>query len=147
MNKNLQKKMDKLLTIYVKIGKCMGKNCSQQHKKMLTDKKAANLYNDFSMLKDIERKLKLMNEFTDNKIIYEYEKCVFKHCKKIYNELIKLFRSFVSVIPNTNPKRTELENMITEMEISLNKNTSLTKKEYKMYVKTISTILYYDYNS
>jgi hypothetical protein len=53
----------------------------------------------------------------------------------------------VSVIPNTNPKRTELENMITEMEISLNKNTSLTKKEYKMYVKTISTILYYDYNS
>jgi hypothetical protein len=49
---------------------------------MLTDKKAANLYNDFSMLKDIERKLKLMNEFTDNKIIYEYEKCVFKHCKK-----------------------------------------------------------------
>ncbi len=51
--------------------------------------------------------------------------------KKIYNELIKLFRSFVSVIPNTNPKRTELENMITEMEISLNKNTSLTKKNIK----------------
>jgi len=37
--------------------------------------------------------------------------------------------------------------MIIEIETSLNKNTSFTKKEYKMYIKNINKLLHYFYNS
>ena len=147
MSKNLENKIDKFLNIFIKADKCITKNCSQQKNKLMADKKASNLYHDFTMLKDIDRKIKLMNEFTDNKIIYEYEKCVFKHCKKIYYDVIKLLKLLLTEIPNSNPKRIELENMIIEIETSLNKNTSFTKKEYKMYFKNIPKLLHYFYNS
>jgi hypothetical protein len=147
MSKNLENKMDKLINIFTIADKCVTKNCSQQKNNIMADKKASNLYHDFTMLKDIDRKIKLMNEYTDNKIIYEYEKCVFNHCKKIYYDLIKLLKSLLTEIPYSNPKRAELENMIIEIETSLNKNTSFTKKEYKMYIINISKLLHYFYNS
>ena len=36
-------------------------------------------------------------------------------CKKIFNDLMKLLRIFIFVIPDTNPKRHKLDKMITEL--------------------------------
>ena len=83
----------------------------------MTNKKTGPLYIAYTTETDTHKKLKLLNELSKNNIAYQYDKCVVNHCKKIFKDLMKLLRTFISVIPHTNPKREKIDNLATPVGV------------------------------
>ena len=139
INEALKKNVFKMLAITFELSEC-AKNCSEQKNNMMADKKTAELYTNYKAEKDIQKKLNLGKEYGENKLIYKYNKCLMKHCNKIISDVIKLFRSIISAIPENDPTRKKLDKMIDELEILLKKK-ELTKKEYKTYIKNMAELI------
>jgi hypothetical protein len=140
MDKEFSEKIGEMMKIMFEISECSKKNCSAEKNKMMANKKTAELYNKYNRETNHENKIKLLNQIYKNNLIYKYNKCVVKHCKKIFNDYINFFRSFISIIPDSNSKRAKLENMITEIEkIFINDN--LSKSQYKIYTKNIAELM------
>lgn len=140
MNKDFAKKIGEMMKISYSLIECSIKNCSEEKKKIMANKKTAALYIKYNTEQNIENKLKLLNKLNKNNIIYNYDKCVIKHCKNIFNDLMKILKSFINIIPETNPKRERLDKMIIELDILFN-TSKLTKKQYKIYTKNITELL------
>lgn len=140
MNKDFAKKMDEITKIAFELIKCSNQNCTAQKNKMMANKKAATLYIKYKTESNRENKIKLLDEIYKNKIIYEYNKCMIKNCKTIYNDIIKFLRSLIAIIPHTNPISKELENMITELEKIYNKD-NLTQNEFKIFGKNVAKLM------
>jgi len=140
MDKEFAKKIGEMMKILFEISECSKKNCSAEKNKMMANKKTAELYNKFNAETNNENKIKLLNQIYKNNLIYKYDKCVVKHCNKIFNNFMKFLRSFISIIPSSNPKRAKLENMITELE-KLFINENLSKAQYKIYTKNIAELM------
>jgi uncharacterized protein YjcR len=143
LNKTLNKNLInifKMVAILSDMVECAKKNCSEQKEKIMANKKANSLFNNYNKETDIKKKLKLANQYSRNNIIYEYTKCNVKYCKKIFSDLINLIKSFISVLPENDQKRVNLNKMITELE-TLFKKDELTKKEYNIYIKNITKLM------
>ena len=140
MSEDFSKKIGQLMKLSFELIDCSKKNCSKQKKKLMTNKKTGPLYIAYTTETDTHKKLKLLNELSKNNIAYQYDKCVVNHCKKIFKDLMKLLRTFISVIPHTNPKREKLDNMLTKLE-KLFTTDKLTKKDYKIYTKNITELM------
>jgi len=140
MNSEFSKKIGELMKISFELMECSKQNCSEQKEKIMANKKANSLFNNYNKETDIKKKLKLANQYSRNNIIYEYTKCNVKYCKKIFSDLINLIKSFISVLPGNDQKRITLDKMITELE-TLFKKDELTKKEYNIYIKNITKLM------
>lgn len=140
MDKDFAKKIGEMMKISFELMECSKKNCSEEKKKIMADKKTADLYLKYNLEKNKENKLKLLNALSKNNIIFEYDKCVIKHCKKIFNDLMKIIKSFVDILPKSNPKRDKIYKMAGELETLFNTSV-LTKKQYKIYTKNIIELL------
>ena len=140
MNSEFSKKIGELMKISFELMECSKQNCSEQKEKIMANKKANSLFNNYNKETDIKKKLKLANQYSRNNIIYEYTKCNVKYCKKIFSDLINLIKSFISVLPENDQKRVNLNKMITELE-TLFKKDELTKKEYNIYIKNITKLM------
>ena len=140
MNSNFSKKIGELMKISFELLECSKQNCSEQKEKIMANKKANSLFTNYNKETDIKKKLKLANQYSRNNIIYEYTKCNVKYCKKIFSDLINLIKSFISVLPENDQKRVNLNKMITELE-TLFKKDELTKKEYNIYIKNITKLM------
>jgi hypothetical protein len=140
MNSDFSKKIGELMKISFELMECSKKNCSEQKEKIMANKKANSLFTNYNKETNINKKLKLANQYSRNNIIFEYTKCNVKYCKKIFSNLINLIKSVVSVIPENNPKRVNLNKMINELE-TLFKKDELTKKEYSIYIKNITKLM------
>ena len=140
INKNYKKIIVKVMTLSFEVMQCTKENCSEQKEKIMANKKANSLFTNYNKETNIQKKLKLANQYSRNNIIYEYTKCNVKYCKKIFSDLINLIKSVVSVIPENNQKRVNLNKMINELE-TLFKKDELTKKEYSIYIKNITKLI------
>jgi hypothetical protein len=140
MDKEFSKKIGEMMKILFEISECSKKNCSVEKNKMMTNKKTAELYNKYTTETNNENKIKLLDEISKNNFIYKYNKCVVKHCKKIFNDYIKFYRSIITIISFSNPVRAKLENIITEIE-KLFINDNLLKKDHKIYIKNMNELI------
>jgi hypothetical protein len=141
INEGLKKNIFKMLTIAFEVSECAEKNCSLQKKNIMADKKTAALYTNFKGEQDIKKKLKLGEQYSENDITYEYNKCLMKHCNKTLINLMKLYRSIISTIPKSNPKRKKLDKIIDELEL-LVKKSQLNRNEYKIYLKNMAELMF-----
>jgi hypothetical protein len=139
LNKNLIN-IFKMVAILSDMVECAKKNCSEQKEKIMADNKTATLYNNYNFEKHINNKLILAEQYSENDIIYDYNKCRIKNCTKILNNLMILFRSIIDTLSITDEKRGELNKMIVELE-TLFKKKELSKEEFKMYVKNITVLM------
>jgi hypothetical protein len=130
----------KMVAILSDMVECANKNCSKQKEKIMANNNTATLYNNYNFEKNIDNKLKLAEKYSENDIIYDYNKCRIKSCNKILINLMILFRSIIDTLSITDEKRGELNKMIVELE-PLFKKKELTKEEFKMYVKNISILM------
>ena len=141
INEVIKKNVMKLFAIYFELKICAEKHCSQQKKNIMNDKKTADLHTNYTNEKDIKKKLELRKQYSENDLMYEYNKCVVKDCNKILNNTMKLFKSIISTVPESDLKRKELDKMIVELEKLFKKNT-LTKKDHKTYIKRITELMF-----
>jgi hypothetical protein len=130
----------KMVAILSDMVECANKNCSEQKEKIMANNNTAILYNNYNFEKNIDNKLILAEKYSENDIIYDYNKCRIKSCNKILINLMILFRSIIDTLSITDEKRGELNKMIVELE-PLFKKKELTKEEFKMYVKNISILM------
>lgn len=140
MNSDFSKKIGELMKISFELMECSKQNCSEQKEKIMANKKANSLFNNYNKETNIKKKLKLANQYSRNNIIYEYTKCNVKYCKKIFSDLINLIKSVISVLPENDQKRVTLDKMIIELE-TLFKKEELTKEELKIYIKNITKLM------
>lgn len=139
LNKNLIN-IFKMVAILSDMVECAKKNCSEQKEKIMADNKTAALYKSYNFEKNINNKLILTKKYSENDIIYDYNKCRIKNCTKILNNLMILFRSIIDTLSINDEKRTELNKMIVELE-TLFKKKELTKEEFKIYLKNITVLM------
>jgi len=130
----------KMVAILSDMVECANKNCSEQKEKIMANNNTATLYNNYNFEKNIDNKLILAEKYSENDIIYDYNKCRIKSCNKILINLMILFRSIIDTLSISDEKRGELNKMIVELE-PLFKKKELTKEEFKMYVKNISILM------
>jgi hypothetical protein len=140
INKNFKKIIVKVMTLSFEVMQCTKQNCSAQKEKIMANKNANSLFTKFNKETNIDKKLKLTNKYTKNTIIYEYTKCIIKYCNKMLNDIMNLLKSIISILPENNPKRLKLDNMIAELKILL-KTNELTKKEFKKYIENITELM------
>jgi hypothetical protein len=135
-------KMSEIFLILIELVKCSKKNCSQQKKKINADKKTKDLYDKYNLEQNLKIKLKLANEISKNNIIYEYDKCVVKHCNNIFNDFIKMLKIIaVSKIPPKNSQKLKQFNkIIIELETLFN-TSDLTVEKYETYAKNITELM------
>jgi hypothetical protein len=140
INNVIKKNVFKLFAIYFELSECAEKNCSAEKKNIMANKNAADLYTNYKTEKNIKKKIELGEQYSENDLIYEYNKCLMKHCNKILNNLIILIKSIISTMPKSNSKQKNLDKMISELEILFKKH-QLTKKEFKTYVKNMAELM------
>ena len=134
--------MSEIFLILIELVKCSKKNCSQQKKKINADKKTKDLYDKYNLEQNLKIKLKLANEISKNNIIYEYGKCVVKHCNNIFNDFIKILKIIaVSKIPPENSaKLKQFNKIVIELETLFN-TSDLTVEKYETYAKNITELM------
>jgi hypothetical protein len=134
--------ISEIMKILFELVKCSNKNCSQQKKKINANKKTKDLYDKYNSEQNFKIKLKLANEISKNNIIYEYDKCVVKHCNNIFNDFIKILKIIaVSKIPPENSEKLKQFNKIVIELETLFSTSNLTKEKYETYAKNITELM------
>jgi hypothetical protein len=138
----MSNKISEILKILFELVKCSNNNCLEQKKKINADKKTKDLYDKYNSEQNFKIKLKLTNEISKNNIIYEYDKCVIKHCNNIFNDFIKILKIIaVSKIPAENSEKLKQFNKIVIELETLFSTSDLTKKQFKTYAKNITELM------
>lgn len=143
LNKGLNKNLInifKMIAISSDLVECAKKHCLEQKNKIMEDKETAILHKNYKSEKNIDKKLIFAQQYSENDIIYNYNKCLIKNCTKILNDLMIFLRSIINTLTIKNEERVELNKMIVELE-TLFKKKELTKEEFKIYNNNITILL------
>jgi uncharacterized protein YqgQ len=140
MSKEFSEKMGEMIKIMFELNECAKKNCSSEKNNIMANKKTAELYIKYTTETNNENKIKLLNQIYKNNIIHDYNKCMIKNCKTIYNDIIKFLRSLNIATSQDNKINEDIETMINEIEKLYNKS-NLTKKDYNTISKNIVTLM------
>lgn len=139
LNKNLIN-IFKMIAISSDLVECTKKHCLEQKNKIMEDKETVILYKNYKSEKNIDKKLIFAQQYSENDIIYNYNKCLIKNCTKILNDFMIFLRSMIDTLTIKNEERIELNKMIVELE-TLFKKKELTKEEFKIYNNNITVLL------
>jgi hypothetical protein len=138
--KNFGESFGKFISISILLMKCATQKCSMQTNKAYANKELIEKYNQFKIEQDKTKKLKIFGELNNNTIMYDLNTCAIKNCKKQVKDIIKIFKSFILIIPKTSPKYDKMHKIVSEIESIINSKT-LTEKEYKNYIKNINDFM------
>ena len=137
MNKEFPKNINEMMNIVFSLMECSKKNCLEKKKKLLADKELVIKYKEAELIKDREQKIKVLTELGKNNLLYEYDKCVIKNCKRILIDLINIFKKNMEYIPNINSKFNKL---IKDNELILKKK-DLTKKDQIIFYANMAELM------
>jgi len=107
MDKKLNSEMQKMIGVISELSMCSTQKCGESRKKMIENKEIYKQYLQANLEIDIKKKEKLLKEVYKNKLVYDYNHCIFNNCKKMYHDLLKVLESFIGIIKF--PKETKME--------------------------------------
>lgn len=139
MNKQLELITD-IMSSVILLAKCSKTNCLEQKKRLEANKILFEKYKNVKNEPNKQKRDKIINELHKDNIIYEYDKCIIKHCKKMYLDIIIIIKKYVNALPPNNPARIKLNTIFIELDKLLNK-PNLTKKEYVEFFKYSSDLM------
>lgn len=140
MNKEFPKNINEIMNIVFSLMECSRKNCLEKKKKLLADSELVIKYKQAELIKDREQKIKVLTELGKNNLLYEYDKCVIKNCKKILIDIINIFKKnmkYMKYIPNIN---SNFNNLIKDNELILKKK-DLTKKDQIIFYANMTELM------
>lgn len=134
------KMISELITKYMMVIKCATDNCKTEINKAGTDKKLLEKVKKFSLEQNKPAKLKMLFELSNNNNMYNINKCAINKCTSAINDFITVFKSYLELMPKTNPSYNKLQEVITIIE-SMITSTNLTKRQYNLNIRKINTII------
>lgn len=137
MNKEFPKNINEIMNIVFSLMECSRKNCLEKKKKILADKELVIKYKQAELIKDREQKIKVLTELGKNNLLYEYDKCVIKNCKRILIDLIGILKKNMKYIPNIN---SNFNKLIKDNELILKKK-ELTKKDQIIFYANMAELM------
>ena len=137
MNKEFPKNINEMMKILFSLMKCSRKNCLEKKKKILADKELVIKYKQAELINDREQKIKVLTELGKNNLLYEYDKCVIKNCKRILIDLIGILNKNLKNIPNIN---SNFNKLIKDNELILKKK-DLTKKDQIIFYANMAELM------
>ena len=137
MNKEFPKNINEMMNMLFSLMKCSRKNCLEKKKKILADKELVIKYKQAELINDREQKIKVLTELGKNNLLYEYDKCVIKNCKRILIDLIGILNKNLKNIPNIN---SNFNKLIKDNELILKKK-DLTKKDQIIFYANMAELM------
>jgi hypothetical protein len=141
MDKKDALKIEEMMKIAFSMMACSAKSCSVQKKEIMSNPVTSKLYMEYSLEKDINKKIKLLKQLNKHNIVYEYDACVLKNCKDILKSLINIIKGNVDKIPKTNVNHKKLTTLINMLNKIIDNPNELTKKEHLAYVKDMTQLM------
>jgi len=105
-----------LFKLISQISICSSKNCSESKTKMMNDTEIFQKYMKANLEPDVKKKTELLNKIYKNKLVYEYNNCLFKHCSKLYVELINIIEKIINLKQLPKEKKDLLNKLIKEIK-------------------------------
>ena len=137
MNKEFPKNINEMMNMLFSLMECSIKNCLEKKKKLLADSELVIKYKQAELIKDREQKIKVLTELGKNNLLYEYDKCVIKNCKRILIDLIGILNKNLKNIPNIN---SNFNKLIKDNELILKKK-DLTKKDQIIFYANMAELM------
>ena len=137
MNKEFPKNINEMMNMLFSLMECSKKNCLEKKKKLLADSELVIKYKQAELIKDREQKIKVLTELGKNNLLYEYDKCVIKNCKRILIDLIGILKKNMKNIPNIN---SNFNKLIKDNELILKKK-DLTKKDQIIFYANMAELM------
>ena len=137
MNKEFPKNINEMMNMLFSLMECSIKNCLEKKKKLLADSELVIKYKQAELIKDREQKIKVLTELGKNNLLYEYDKCVIKNCKRILIDLIGILKKNMKNIPNIN---SNFNKLIKDNELILKKK-DLTKKDQIIFYANMAELM------
>jgi hypothetical protein len=140
-NKKLNENVSKLMKKTAELATCYSNKCGVLKNKLEEDKDyMSSIIQSITMNKS-KKKDKLLDKLSKNELLYNYNKCILKNCKKIYKNLLNILKININILHKTYPKYKEMNYYISELEKLINVKTLLTKEENKLFIKNSHNLM------
>ena len=140
-NKKFNQNISKLMKKTAELATCYSNKCGVLKNKLQEDKDyMSSIIQSITMNKS-KKKDKLLDKLSKNELLYNYNKCILKNCKKIYKNLLNIIKINLNILPKTYPKYKEMIYYISELEKLINSKTLLTKEENKLFIKNSHNLM------
>lgn len=126
--------LNKIMNASMSLIECSKKNCIEHKKKLMANKELYEKYMAYNKETDKTKKIQLLNELYKHNIMFEYNKCILKNCKKMFKDLMQITATIFENIPKTDPNYTKLNKIFEHYKKLINK-PNLTIKDYNLLQK------------
>ena len=140
-NKKFNQNISKLMKKTAELATCYSNKCGVLKNKLEEDKDYMTTIIQSITMNKSKKKDKLLDKLSKNELLYNYNKCILKNCKKIYKNLLNIIKINLNILPKTYPKYKEMIYYISELEKLINSKTLLTKEENKLFIKNSHNLM------
>jgi hypothetical protein len=127
------KLLNEIKTIIVTMAMCAFDNCKETRKKINDNLKIEDKFKNAMFENDVNKKNKLLTEIYKNKLVYNYNKCIIKNCKIIYNDFLDKIEKIISIPQFPKNKKEQINNYLKDIKTIF--------KSKKTNIKTINIII------
>jgi hypothetical protein len=114
--KLMQDTTNKMFGVIANLSTCSAKKCGDARKKMMENKNVYQQYLIANSEIDIKKKQKLLNDIYKNKLVYDYNNCIFNNCKNMYKDLVKVFKTFIEIAPFSKENKNKINDYLIKIE-------------------------------
>lgn len=127
------KLLNEIKTIIVTMAMCAFDNCKETRKKINDNLKIEDKFKNAMFENDVNKKNKLLTEIYKNKLVYNYNKCIIKNCKIIYNDFLDKIEKIINIPQFPKNKKEQINNYLKDIKTIF--------KSKKTNIKTINIII------
>jgi hypothetical protein len=127
------KLLNEIKTLIVSMAMCAFDNCKETRKKINDNLKIENKFKNAMFENNVNKKDKLLTEIYKNKLVYNYNKCIFKNCKIIYDSFLDKIEKIIIIPQFSKTKKEKINKYLKDIKTIF--------KSKKIDIKTINTII------
>lgn len=127
------KLLNEIKTIIVSMAICAFDNCKETRKKINDNLKIEDKFKNAMFENNVNRKDKLLTEIYKNKLVYNYNKCIIKNCKIVYNDFLNKIEKIINIPQFPKNKKEQINSYL--------KNLKIVFKSNKINIKNINIII------
>jgi hypothetical protein len=127
------KLLNEIKTLIVTMAMCAFDNCKETRKKINDNLKIENKFKNAMFENDVNKKDELLTEIYKNKLVLNYNKCIIKNCKIIYNDFLNKIEKIINIPQFPKNKKEKINNYLKDIKTIF--------KSKKTNIKIINTII------
>lgn len=141
MNKSDAINLEELMKIAFQLMECSKKHCAAQKKKIMANKEMAELYMQYNLEQNLDKKMELFKKLNKKNVVYKYDVCILKNCKETLRGIINIIKLHVDKIPKSNPNYEKVHKIINVLTAMIDSPRQISKKQYVIYEKDMNELM------